>query len=121
MSGDFGGLRYVAAMSPDPNAPPHWTPKADVFVNADGDFVIKMEIGGLTKEDIDLTMEQQRLTMTGSRADADAGQAHYIVRELGDQFQTVIEVPWGFDLTNAKAAYQNGMLRIVVPPNSSRR
>jgi HSP20 family molecular chaperone IbpA len=30
-------------------------------------------------------------------------------------FETVIELPSGYDLTRARAAYQNGFLRIDVP------
>ena len=33
-------------------------------------------------------------------------------------FQSVIELPPGYDLNEAKAAYQNGFLRIDVPQNT---
>ena len=33
-------------------------------------------------------------------------------------FESVIELPSGYELTQAKAAYQNGFLRIDVPVNA---
>ena len=119
-TGDSTGLRYVRAMSPDPNA--HWEPKTDVFVNAKGELVIKVELAGLRKEQLELTYQGQCLTVTGERPDVDAGEAHYLTREMGwGGFQSVIELPWGFDLCRANAAYQNGILRIVVPPQDLKR
>ena len=35
-------------------------------------------------------------------------------------FESAIEVPAGYDLSRAKASYQNGFLRIDVPASSSR-
>ena len=108
-------------MSRGPDAEPQWNPKADIFVNADGDHIIKVEAPGIEKEDLELTVEEQSLTITCVRTDPDVGQSHYLVRELGNKFQLVVEVPWGFDLQRAHAAYQNGILRITVPPREIKR
>ena len=110
-------------MSPDrnSNAEPKWNPKADVFVNTDGDYVVKVEVPGVKKEDLELTVQEQNLTITCFRPDPDAGQSHYLVRELGSGFQLILDFPWGFDPQRGQAAYQNGILRITVPPQEIKR
>jgi HSP20 family molecular chaperone IbpA len=35
-------------------------------------------------------------------------------------FECVIEIPAGYELSQAKAAYQNGFLRVEVPPQAQR-
>ncbi len=101
-------------MSPDPDTP--WVPRADVLVNADGEFVIKLEMVSMTKETLELTVEGQTLTVTGNRPDPDHPGSRYLVAELGrDQFQRVVVVPDEFDLQLAEATYSNGLLRVVIP------
>lgn len=101
-------------MSPDRNA--FWIPNTNVFVNAAGELVIKVELAGITKNDLELTVAGQHLTLSGERPDPDRGGANYLVREMHHgRFESVVELPKEFDLSRAHAAYQNGVLRIVAP------
>jgi HSP20 family protein len=79
--------------------------------------VIKVELAGMRKEDLELTVEGNRLTITGQRPDGcRAPKCKFLVMEINyGSFQSVIELPPGYDLSQAKAAYQNGFLRIDVP------
>jgi HSP20 family protein len=99
-----------------PNRPPLWIPNVDVLVNAAGELVIKVELASMTKGNIDITVEGQRLTFTGHRPDPDGTGAQYLVRELHHgQFESVLDVPEEFDLSRAQATYQNGLLRVIAP------
>jgi len=99
-----------------PNAPSFWIPNADVLVNAAGEFVIKLELAAMAEEDIEITIESQRLRITGQRTDPDGQGAQYLVVELHHgRFESVLEVPKEFDLSKAQNTYRNGMLRIVAP------
>jgi len=93
-----------------------WTPNTDVYLS-DGGLVIKVELAGMRKEDLELTVEGSQLRISGNRCDAcRAGQARFVVMEINyGPFESVIDLPPGFDLGNARAAYQNGFLRIDVP------
>ena len=54
----------------------------------------------------------------GRSSDADRKRAKckFLVMEINyGHFECVIEIPDGYDLTQAKAAYQNGFLQITVP------
>jgi HSP20 family molecular chaperone IbpA len=103
-------------MSPDPNKPSFWIPNADVLVNAAGELVIKMELAAMSREDIEITIDGQRLTLAGHRSDPDGKGAQFLVLEINHgRFESVVEVPKEFDLSRAQTTYQNGMFRIVAP------
>ena len=100
----------------DKSAESHWVPNTDVYVTEES-LVIKVEIAGMRKEDLELTVEGSRLTITGHRPDGcRAPKCKFLVMEINyGSFQSVIELPPGYDLGKAKATYQNGFLRIDVP------
>lgn len=83
----------------------------------DGGLVIKVELAGMRREDLELTIEGNRLRISGQRPDGcRAPKCKFLVMEINyGAFESVIELPAGYDLTQAKAAYQNGFLRIDVP------
>ena len=100
----------------------HWVPNTDVYVTEDS-LVIKVELAGMRKEDLELTVEANSLTITGHRPDGcRAPKCKFLVMEIDyGSFQSVIELPPGYDLSQAKAAYQNGFLRVDVPQGTVSR
>jgi HSP20 family protein len=94
----------------------HWVPNTDVYV-ADDSLIIKVELAGMRKEDLELTVEGNRLTITGHRPDGcRAPKCKFLVMEISyGSFQSIIELPPGYDLGQARASYQNGFLRVEVP------
>src|SRR5437899_12059425 len=91
----------------------HWVPNTDVYV-IDSGLVIKVELAGMKREDLELTIEGNRLRISGQRPDGcRSPKCKFLVMEINyGAFESVIELPAGYDLTHAKAAYQNGFLRI---------
>jgi len=55
--------------------------------------------------------------ISGQRPDGGRGsKCKFLVMEINyGSFECVIEIPEGYDLSQAKAAYQNGFLRVEVP------
>jgi HSP20 family protein len=94
----------------------HWTPNTDVYVTEEG-LVMKVELAGMRKEDLQLVIEGNKVKISGHRPDGcRAPKCKFLVMEINyGLFESVIELPNGYDLTQAKAAYQNGFLRIDVP------
>ena len=94
----------------------HWIPNTDVFVT-EGTLVIKVELAGMRQEDLELTVEGNRLMISGQRPDGSRGsKCKFLVMEINyGSFECVIDIPQGFDLSQAKAGYHNGFLRIDVP------
>src|SRR5712671_6934759 len=94
----------------------HWIPNTDVYVS-EGHLVIKVELAGMRREDLELTVEGNRLKISGQRPDGcRPSKCSFLVMEINyGAFESVIELQEGYDLSQAKAAYQNGFLRIDVP------
>src|SRR2546428_7563189 len=94
----------------------YWVPNTDVYVT-EGGLVIKVELAGMQREDLELTVEGNRLKISGQRPDGcRPPKCTFLVMEINYvAFESVIELPDGVDLSQAKAAYQNGFLRIDVP------
>ncbi len=96
-----------------------WTPNTDVYLT-DAGLVIKVELAGMRREDLELTVEGNRLRICGSRRDAcREGRCKFVLMEINyGPFESVIDLPAGYDPSSAKAAYQNGFLRVDVPLSS---
>lgn len=94
----------------------HWAPNTDVY-STDTGLVVKVELAGMRREDLALTVDDNRLRISGFRADGcRAGKCNFLVMEINyGPFESVIELPAGYDLSRATAAYQNGFLRVDVP------
>ena len=101
---------------PEGSGETYWVPNTDVYVCEDG-LVIKVELAGMRREDLELIVESNRLKIRGYRPDGcRAPKCKFLVMEINyGAFATVIELPKGYDLSQARAAYQNGFLRIDVP------
>ena len=84
-------------------------------------MVVKVELAGMRREDLELTVEENRLRIAGHRADeCRQGKCNFIVMEVNyGPFETILDLPAGYDLSRARASYQNGFLRIDVPERSS--
>jgi HSP20 family protein len=94
----------------------HWVPNTDVYIT-DGAIIIKVELAGMQRENLELTIDGPRLRIRGQRPDGcRPPQCKFLVMEINyGGFESVIELPEGYDLSRAKAAYQNGFLRVDVP------
>ena len=100
----------------DPSARAHWVPNTEVYATDNG-LVVKVELAGMRSEHLEITVEGSRLRICGNRPDGcRAAKASFLVMEINyGPFESVLEMPEGYDLSQAKAAYLNGFLRIDVP------
>src|SRR2546428_13707186 len=101
-------LYYVqktpAAVRQSPSGQTHWIPNTDVYVT-DGQLVIKVELAGMRREDLELTVEGNRLMISGQRPDGGRGaKCKFLVMEINyGYFECVIEITEGHELSHAKA------------------
>lgn len=98
------------------SAKAHWVPNTDVYATDNG-LVIKAELAGMRSDHLEITVEGNRLRITGTRPDGcRSSKASFLVMEINyGPFESVLELPEAYDLSQAKAAYLNGFLRIDVP------
>jgi len=93
-----------------------WTPNTDIYVTETG-LVIKAELAGMKSESLEISVEGQRLRINGVRPDCcRSPRCSFLVMEISyGPFETVLDLPPGYDLGRARAVYVNGFLRIDVP------
>jgi HSP20 family protein len=93
-----------------------WVPNTDVYTTDTG-LVVKVELPGMKSENLEITIEGNRLRICGNRPDACRERhCNFLVMEISyGPFESELELPAGFDLSRAKAIYVNGFLRIDVP------
>lgn len=94
-----------------------WIPPVDIFENESGEIVMKAELPGLKKEDIDLRVENNTLTIRGERRRHDEvkeEQYHRVERVYG-VFSRSFSLPATVDASRVSADYKDGLLTVVLP------
>lgn len=92
-----------------------WVPAADIYAKS-GDLVIRCELPGLTREDVDVTVASGVLTISGSRNnDLDERRISYYTRERTyGAFRRSMILPENVSDKDISATFSNGLLEIVV-------
>jgi HSP20 family protein len=94
-----------------------WLPPVDIYQNGNHEIVIKAEIPGLKREDIDLRVENNTLTLRGERtreSEVKDEQYHRVERAYG-VFTRSFSLPSTVDSGQVTADYKDGVLTIVLP------
>jgi HSP20 family protein len=93
-----------------------WAPRVDVF-EKDGDLVVKAELPGAKKEDIDVTLEQGELVIRGKKqAEAEVKEEKYYRMERSyGSFYRRLALPFEATAEQVKATYAEGILEIHIP------
>jgi HSP20 family protein len=94
-----------------------WMPPVDVFETEAHDIVIKAELPGLTREEIEVTVENSTLVLKGQKKfEAEAKEENYrrIERSYG-QFHRSFSLPNTVDASKVSADYRNGVLTVKLP------
>jgi len=96
-----------------------WSPNTDLYTT-DGGLVVKVELAGMKSDSLEITVEGQRLRINGERPDCcRSPKCSFLMMEISyGPFETVLDLPAGYNLSQAKAVYLNGFLRIDVPAAS---
>jgi len=94
-----------------------WAPPVDVYSNGDHEIVLKAELPDMTREAIDITVEDDTLTIKGEKKfaeDVKDEQFHRIERRYGT-FSRSFSLPQTVDATKVSAEYKNGVLTVRLP------
>ena len=92
-----------------------WTPNVDIFENKD-ELVLEAELPGMNREDFELTIENNVLTLRGERRfeKRDEGDNYHRVERAYGQFTRSFTLPQTVSPENATAEYKNGVLRVTL-------
>jgi HSP20 family protein len=92
-----------------------WTPSVDV-ITQDNDMVIKAELPGVKREDVNVSFRNGVLTISGERKEEEERKrGDYLVRERRyGSFSRSMTLPEGVDESKIKASFKEGLLSVTV-------
>jgi HSP20 family protein len=94
-----------------------WVPPVDIYHNGDHEVVLKAELPDMTREDIDITVDNGTLTIRGEKKlsnEVKEEQFHRIERRYGS-FSRSFSLPQTVDTGRVAADYKNGVLTVRLP------
>jgi HSP20 family protein len=93
-----------------------WTPALDLFEDKDH-FVVKAELPGMKREDIEVSLHEGSLSISGERKSEEKreGADAYRTERFFGRFQRTVALPTQVAADKVKAAYKDGVLTITLP------
>jgi HSP20 family protein len=101
--------------------PAEWAPRVDVL-EREGQFVVRADLPGLSKEDIKVEVSDDLVTIQGERKHEEKEERagyYYNERSYGS-FYRAIPLPEGADASKATADFHKGVLEVTVPAPARR-
>jgi len=93
-----------------------WMPAVDLYEDKDN-LHLKAELPGMSKDDIEISIHEGVLTLSGERKLSERQQAGEIFRSeraLG-RFQRTLTLPAQVNAEKVKAQYKDGILTVLLP------
>ncbi|RMG73294.1 MAG: Hsp20/alpha crystallin family protein [Nitrospirae bacterium] len=91
-------------------------PKVD-FVEEDKEYLLKAELPGLSEKDIDVSMDEDSITISGEKKEEkeESRRGYYYAERSFGRFHRVIPLPHDIDRDAVKATFKNGLLTVHLP------
>jgi HSP20 family protein len=93
-----------------------WLPAVDIFEEGDN-LILQAEVPGVGKEELDVRVENNILTLSGERRqqkEIKDEQFHRLERSYG-KFVRSFTLPVGIDTERIKAEFKDGLLTLTLP------
>ena len=93
-----------------------WTPALDVYEEKDH-FIVKAELPGMKKEDIEVSFHDGGLSISGERKSETKHEDAEVYRaeRFFGRFQRTVAFPTPVAVDKAKASYKDGVLTVALP------
>lgn len=111
----FNALAPSMANGSSDTDSPSWAPLVDI-VEDSAEYLITAELPQVRKEDVKITLENGRLTVSGERQpqeEKDGRKIHRLERPYGPFFRT-FALPEDADSGQVRAVFREGVLEITV-------
>ncbi len=94
----------------------NWTPSMDIS-ETDKEFLVTVELPGMKKEDINLSIDNNVLTIEGERKSEkeEKGKTFHRIERSYGKFYRSVTLPKKVDEENIKASFKDGLLNITLP------
>lgn len=90
-----------------------WVPAADVF-EKDDEYTLALDLPGIERETLDVSLDESRLTIRGERAQREDASARRTERPHG-RFARSFTLPDAVDRRGITADYKDGVLLLHLP------
>lgn len=93
-----------------------WLPPVDIYENENA-FIATADLPGLDKKDIEVSLEDSVLTVSGERSfekNGEQGSFRRVERAYGT-FRRSFTLPSGVDAAKVDASFENGVLTLTLP------
>jgi len=93
-----------------------WMPAVDLYEDKEN-FVVRAEVPGMKKEDIDISLHEGVLTISGERKQEKKHEEEDIYRSerFFGRFHRTISLPRGVSGEKVSASYKDGILTVTLP------
>lgn len=110
------GLQLGTMLAPSRRVTGVWTPTAEIFARGD-DMVVRLELAGMEPKDVDISVADDVLTVSGQREQKEEvkEENYYRCETSYGKFQRSVSLPKSINADDIKAHFENGVLEIVVP------
>lgn len=100
-----------------------WMPPVDIFENDNHEIVLKAELPGIKREDIDIRVENNLLTIRGERKreEETRQESFHRVERVYGTFSRSFALPSTIDTEKVSADFKDGVLTVALPPREEAR
>lgn len=91
-------------------------PKCDLF-ETDQYLMAEVELPGMTKENMKLSIQEQMLTISGEFNSFTHGRKYFLKERANRSFKKEIPLPFPILLEKVRTEFRNGILYIAMPIN----
>jgi HSP20 family protein len=97
-----------------------WAPPVDIY-ETDEAFILKAELAGFSKDDLQIELHENRLTLRGERKwEPDAKEEQYHRRERAyGRFERSFWLPTSVDAEKIQATFKDGVLELRIPKSET--
>lgn len=102
--------------------PMQWAPTLDVL-HEDGDLLIRAELPGVRREDIEMTLHERVLTISGERRAEEQreGSSYYVRERRHGSFRRSLVLPHDVEEGKISARFEDGVLEVRVLGGAAER
>ena len=113
---DYPGFTSSLFRAPLLSEDTTWLPAVEL-AESDGEFVLTAEIPGMSKDDVDISVEDNVLTLKGEKKfehEEKKDRMHIREREYGS-FERCFTLPRNVEANKIKAEYHDGVVELHMP------
>ena len=94
----------------------YWTPAVDI-AEEENEFVVKMELPGVNKDDVKISLESNILTIKGEKKQEkeEKNKSHHRLERAYGSFQRSFTLPMTVKNDKIEAVFKDGVLSITLP------